>query len=271
MLSKLMKYEVKATQRIFLPMYALIIAFAGINKLFMQLNLQPADGMFAIATGISMAVYVILIAATFVMTLIVMIQRFYKNLLGDEGYLSFTLPVKVHSHIDCKMLITLMWSVLSIVVALLSVFILAVSTNMMKETRQIFTAIGNDFQHYGGMAWLVAVEAIAFVLVSILACTLQIYASITVGSYCSKHKLLAGFGAFIGFGVVQQIVCSILLGAYTGGQQMDDFLHSHTLTDWAMLHTAAGFLGAIILFNLIFGAAFYFLTNWLLSKKLNLE
>ncbi len=271
MLSKLMKYEVKATQRIFLPMYALIIVFAGINKLFMQLNFQRSDGMFSIATGISMAVYVILIAATFVMTLVVMIQRFYKNLLGDEGYLSFTLPVKVHSHIDCKMLISLMWNVLSIVVAVLSVFILAVSSNMMKETREILTAIGKDFQHYGGMAWLVAVEAIVLILVSILVSTLQIYASITVGSYCSKHKLLAGFGAFIGFGVVQQIVGSILFGIYTGGQQMDYFLHSKTLTDWAMLQTAAGFLGASILFTLVFGAAFYFFTNWLLSKKLNLE
>lgn len=271
MLSKLMKYEVKATQRIFLPMYALIIVFAGINKLFMQLNFQRTDGVFFIATGISMAVYVILIAATFIMTLVVMIQRFYKNLLGDEGYLSFTLPVKVHSHIDCKMLITLMWSVLSIVVALLSVFILAVSTNMMKETREILTAIGRDFQHYGGMAWLVAVEIIVLVLVSILVSTLQIYASVTVGSYCSKHKLLAGFGAFIGFGVVEEIIGSIIFGIYTGGQQMDYFLHSHTLTDWAMLHTTAGFLGATILFNLVFGVAFYFFTNWLLSKKLNLE
>ena len=271
MLSKLMKYEVKATQRIFLPMYALIIVFAGINKLFMQLNFQRMDGMFSVATGISMVVYVILIAATFVMTLVVMIQRFYKNLLGDEGYLSFTLPVKVHSHIDCKMLVSLMWNILSIVVALLSVFILAVSTDMMKETREILDGIGRDFQQYGGMAWLVTVEVIVLVLVSILACTLQIYASITVGNYSSKHKLLAGFGAFIGFGVVQQIVCSILLGAYTGGQQMDDFLHSHALTDWAMLHTVAGWFGAAILFDLVFGAAFYFLTNWLLSKKLNLE
>lgn len=32
--------------------------------------------------------------ALFVLTMIVIIQRFYKGLLCDEGYLMFTLPVK---------------------------------------------------------------------------------------------------------------------------------------------------------------------------------
>ena len=42
---------------------------------------------------ISIALVSMLIAAAFVITLILTIQRFYKNLLTDEGYLMFTLPV----------------------------------------------------------------------------------------------------------------------------------------------------------------------------------
>ncbi len=64
--------------------------------------------------AISMTIYCLLIAAVFVMTLVVTIQRFNKNLLGDEGYLSFTLPVKVTATSYSKMIISLMWTVLSV-------------------------------------------------------------------------------------------------------------------------------------------------------------
>ena len=40
-----------------------------------------------------------LFMAAFVLTLIIQIQRFSKNLLGDEGYLMFTLPASVSQHI----------------------------------------------------------------------------------------------------------------------------------------------------------------------------
>lgn len=125
MLGKLMKYEIKATQRIFLPLYGLILVFALLIKVFMLFNIQNARGMAIIPFVITMIIYCVLIAAVCVMTLVVTIQRFNKNLLGDEGYLSFTLPVKVHSHIDSKMIISLMWTVLSLIVSAVSIFILA--------------------------------------------------------------------------------------------------------------------------------------------------
>jgi hypothetical protein len=61
------------------------------------------------------------------MTLIVLIQRFYKNLLGDEGYLMFTLPVQSWSHILSKLAVSMLWTVVSGGVALCS--ILFISSN----------------------------------------------------------------------------------------------------------------------------------------------
>ena len=39
MLGKLTKYEIKATARIFLPLYAGLLLFALINKVFIEINL----------------------------------------------------------------------------------------------------------------------------------------------------------------------------------------------------------------------------------------
>lgn len=40
-----------------------------------------------------------------VVTAVILIQRFYKNLLGSEGYLMFTLPVTVSQHLFSKTII----------------------------------------------------------------------------------------------------------------------------------------------------------------------
>lgn len=266
MLGKLMKYEIKATQRIFLPLYGLIILFTLINKAFITFNFDKMQGMAVVPFVITMIIYCVLIAAAFVMTLIVAIQRFQKNLLNDEGYLSFTLPVKAHSHIDSKMIVTLMWTVLSLIVAALSIFILGVNKDNVQDFSKFCMQASSEFQQYGAQAYGVLIEFIIFMLVGILAGVLQIYASITVGNLSSKHKLLAGFGAYIGFGVIEQIVFSVLINAGVNIDNWGTLYHSIP----PIQVTAAG-IGIMILYSLIFGVAFYFFTNWMLSKKLNLE
>ena len=86
MLGKLMKYEFKATSRMLLPINGAMLLFELINRLFMELNFFQTGNMAISALATVMAVmYVMVIIAAFVITLIVIIQRFYKNLLTDEG------------------------------------------------------------------------------------------------------------------------------------------------------------------------------------------
>lgn len=273
MLGKLMKYEIRATQRIFLPLYGLIFVFALLIRLFMSLNMQNAQGMAIMPFAITMAIYCLLIAAVFVMTLVVTIQRFHKNLLGDEGYLSFTLPVTVHSHISSKMIISLMWSVASLIVSVLSAMILVTSQTDLTKIREFMCQFGQVFMNkYGFWCGLIIVELIALMIVGTLSFILQLYASVTVGNFSSKHKLLAGFGAFIGFSVVEQILTSFLFNIgnnLTSDNALRAFWNG--TDDLGKLQGIAGFMGAGLAYEAVFGLAFYFLTNWLLSDKLNLE
>ena len=140
MLGKLMKYEFKATSRMLLPINGAMLLFALINRLFMELNFFQTGNMAISALATVMAVmYVMVIIAAFVITLIVIIQRFYKNLLTDEGYLMFTLPVKAHSHITSKGIVAFVWYLASFVVCALSIFILVVDQNVIDGLSQFFT------------------------------------------------------------------------------------------------------------------------------------
>ena len=215
-----------------------------------------------------MAAYVAFIVALFVVTLVVLIRRFYKNLLGDEGYLSFTLPVKVHSHIDAKLITTFMWEVISFIVSAFSIFIMTINKNTVQQFSEFCMAVSRFFASNGAIASQLLIEVILVLIIGILACTLQIYASIVIGNLCSKHKMLAGFGAFVGFGIVQQIIGSTVLS-----NMIYNFTFSitHSSSTMASFYTMRSFLLVVIIFNLVFSVIFYFITEWMLRKKLNLE
>mgnify|MGYP006988889638 CR=1 FL=1 len=53
------------------------------------------------------------IVAAVVMTVVLMVSRFYRNLLRNEGYLMFTLPVSAHALVWSKLIVSLVWFLLT--------------------------------------------------------------------------------------------------------------------------------------------------------------
>ena len=116
MLGKLLKYEFKATSRILLPLYGALLIFAFIVKIFIGTKLDGVnmDFLGGIPAVVSIFTYGATMAAVFIVTIFIIIQRFYKNLLGDEGYLMNTLPVSTTSNISSKLISAIIWSLVSI-------------------------------------------------------------------------------------------------------------------------------------------------------------
>ncbi|WP_277668364.1 hypothetical protein [Caproiciproducens galactitolivorans] len=266
MLRKLLKYEIKATSRIFLPMYALLIVFALLNKFFMAVNSE----LLRIPRAIAATVFVFIIIGLCVVTLVVTIQRFNKSLLTDEGYLSFTLPVRIHSHIDSKMLVTLMWTILSFLVSMVSIFIMSIDKTTIWSLHRFVNELMRVLNKIGFNGYVLVLESILFVIIGILSVTLEIYAAITVGNMSSKHKLLAGVGAYLGFGVIQQIIMSIIMSTCEKSisQYFDSMIRAGEL---AQVQLAQTVLFGLIAYMVVMGVVFYFFTEWMLRKKLNLE
>ncbi len=264
MLGKLLKYEWKATARIFVPFYLAIVVFALINRIFISLNVS--DGWMAFVAGLSGATYALAIAATLALTLFIIIQRFYKNLLGDEGYLMFTLPVKTWQNITAKLLIAAAWQLISALVVIGSVFLMVAQPGIMVEIRKAFADIVIELAKInlslGAMtAWIVAA-----ILVSLFTGILFLYASISIGQLFSRYKLVASFGAFLVLNTVSQIISSLLVGAlYLAMPQ--------AFVDNAVppAEFFTGLLAGTIVLNLLMGVAYYIVSERILTKRLNLE
>ena len=98
MLRKLLKHEFRATGRIMLPMYLILLVTAVGSNLAGRGMLDGRYHILNILGVLIVTAFGIAICGALLMSFVLMIQRFYKNLLQDEGYLMFTLPASVHQH-----------------------------------------------------------------------------------------------------------------------------------------------------------------------------
>ncbi|WP_312643076.1 hypothetical protein [Hydrogenoanaerobacterium sp.] len=271
MLGKLMKYEIKATSRMFLPLYGALIVLALINKVFFSFGIFNSidhallSRFSDIPKTLALTAYIFIIIAIFIITVIVMFQRFYKNLLGDEGYLMFTLPVKPWMNIVNKLVVSVMWVILSSVITLISIFILMVNGDLIRAIPEaIVMTVRALNTELGVNAGLFLTEMAITIFVGLFVNILQVYAAIALGQLCNSHKLLASFGAYLGINIVSQTVASVFMVL----SMMINPTWMNTVSPGYMMNLFL--IGGTIL-NLIFGAAFYFITHFILTKKLNLE
>ncbi|HBN81002.1 MAG TPA: hypothetical protein DD433_06455 [Ruminococcaceae bacterium] len=266
MLRKLLKYEFQATGRIFLPLYLLLFLFTVMNKAFLSMNSGNigASGL-QIPTFLAMTAYVCIVVAIVVVTLVATIQRFYKNLLTDEGYLMFTLPVSVHSHIFSKLLVASVWTLLSTIFSILSVFILAASPDFMNTLSRMIQSFLQAFGQFGAPMYLITGEAVVLVLVTLAASILNIYVSIALGHLVKKHRVAGALGAYFLIGLVEQFLFSIFMTAAKNGEWFRSF------ENWDHTVLIESGLAALILVTAALGAIYYFGTYYILKNKLNLE
>ena len=262
MLGKLMKYEIKGTARLLLPVYAALLAMTLINKIFLSIN-SDATG-FIVTTGIIMAHYVCIIIA------LVIIQRFYKNLMTDEGYLMFTLPVPTWQQIVSKLVIALMWTFVCGIVIMLSIMILAIDGASLQYMGEFFQELGRAFNSpEGGQAALILIELFILMIVGVCCNVLQVYTSISVGQLFGKHKIIGAFVTYIAINIILQIIFTVMTVSFalTSDTSMLNAVFNNmdpvTAVNW-MLNI--GTLG-----NLILSAIYFAVTNYILKNKLNLE
>ena len=117
---------------------------------------------------------------------------------------------------------------------------------------------------------MILLEGIVLLIIATLGSIVTIYAAITIGNMSSKHKLLAGLGAYLGFGIIEQIVASVIITSF-GGTVEHYFESLNRATMSAQVGGVQLVMLGMILYSLVFGAVYYILTNWMLQRKLNLE
>ena len=274
MLGKLIKHETRATSRIFLPLYGALLILTIFTKLVMAIGAPDffsetvtSNKVAEIILGISFTLYFILIVGISVMTLVMIIQRFYKNLFTDEGYLMFSLPVKTWELVLSKLLVGMIWSAVCTIMIVLTFFIFSLGYFSMMELSQSIRSAYSMFYLQTGMELnLFMAELILFILVQTVASILMIYVSIAIGQLFNQHRIIAAFGAYIVITIAIQIIMSIFMAVFAIGNLENAILNgSDTITAVHWL------LNGTTMLNVVMGIGFYYGTLIIMKKRLNLE
>ena len=274
MLRKLLKHEFRATGRVMLPLFGLLLlASVGANLSIRGMLDSSSDFLTTIGTILIM-LFTIAIIAVGIMSLVVMVSRFYKNLLQDEGYVMMTLPVSIHQQVWSKLIVSTVWFAATVLVIILACCITAFDIRFMgelwRELRNIVHAV-IQYNHmdvvFNGAAF--ALEALILCILGSVSFCLRAYSAMAIGFSRPNHKGLFSVAAYIGIGVVLQILGGIVISLLN-----DSWFHRLLLGWEPNVSVVAGMhlgMWLLILLEIIYAAVFYFLTVYFLQKHLNLE
>ena len=288
MLSKLIKYDFRAIGKVGKPMLLIlcgVIVLGMLNawatgvlvmEVTSQVEVEPVTTLLLMTSVVMDVLILFAIAASGVTILIMAVVHFYKSLLTDEGYLTFTLPVKPSELLLSKLISGSVWQLIYFAVILLgflliftfgigmSVMLPAWQAGQLSELIQgmqsgfafVELALDEMFDPYS------IVVLVYQYLVMMIYTQLLYYASVFFGAVISKkNRVLASVLCIAGGYMINSIVTSAV----------NIFVEIFGLI---ALDTMSTYMGVTFSLNAIFFTAMsvglFFLTRYMMDKKLNL-
>ena len=257
MLGKLLKYDFRAMWKQFSIIWLAALVIALINRFTLPFNTK--GGLVAnneLVAVITMSVFVGVLCAMFVVAMVFVLTRFYKGLLGDEGYLMHTLPVQTWQLILSKLICALAVTILNVVVSMLAmVLMMPIDWTDLFDVIMWQRLVQGLAQQPDAILYLVE-----FFLMVIMAMALMIavvYLSMAIGHLFHRRRIFMSVVAFFAIDIVGNIVLTLL--ANTGLAYEITTLGGH-LSFWIGIVLLA--IPAVVLF---------LATSYILKNRLNLE
>lgn len=269
MLSKLIRHEFRATGRVMLPLYLILLVLSLGANISTRRMLGTDIRILNLLGSLLLIAFIAAIFGVCIMSLVLMAQRFQKNLMGDEGYIMFTLPVSVHEHIWSKLLVSSVWFIVTIVVVFIACGILVSDVQFIKGIFEMLQRIFRDVTMPDAMnSVLFILEFILLAFVSCAAFSLQFYAALSVGHSFPNHKMALSVAAFFIFQFIMQFLTSLLIICLDNLRVPEYVSSLWNLEGWAAMHAV---IILMICAVAVYGAVYYAITAVTLQNRLNLE
>lgn len=278
MLKKLLKKDFQATARTFLPMILGFVIVSVLAKILFEVGIMSTilndsyvsdtNEFMIVSSVIFLLLYIIYIIAFFIMTYVFIVSDFYKTMISEQAYLTHTLPVKTSTLICSKLIIAIFWQAMVYLLVFLSFLLFVIGHMPEIPWQEIFI----NFHITLGVS---PGEYTAFMIICMIigafSSPLMFYASIAIGHLFGKHKVMGAILSYLGIYTVMQIICTIAMIAF--GYSFTAALQAPNSTFNTTFYSS--FFGSYMWFAVIFSTItcilFYFITNYVMSKKLNLE
>ena len=304
-MNKLLKYEFRATLRLYLPLYLVMLGFAVLGRFSLwgvpwevtvqedlvgwtNLSVSVAgtgvgNEVLAILLNIVLTGNVLVLLGAMVVHFIITLQRFWKNLMGDEGYLMFTLPVSTGELLWSKAICAFVWGVVTALMVLLSVLVLAWHPQLVQAVKQELSTIApEEWQLILQMLHNVLPPVmwpilVAEAVISGMGGLFLLYSAMAIGHTVKNHKVLASVGAYgiisMVLGTAASLLMNLLLPLMAGIPQD---IQLNSLSDLLLFSYQIGrFMTGIwlvaLVIDLLSAIGGFLLARHLLNTQLNLE
>lgn len=263
MLWKLLKYDFRSMFKQFAFIWPAALLLALVNRFILPFENNEAN--VSIENGellavITITVFIGVLIAMFVVAMVFILQRFYRGLLGDEGYLMHTLPVSAWQLVASKLVCALFVTVANMAVACLAVFLLFPISWWDLFDLELWRAIFRGLaQHPDTLLYLF--EFCLLMLAGLALAMTTLYLAMAVGHLFARRRVLMSVVAFFAIDVAVSV--AIDAAGRLGLLNWLDILVMRGQDHAASL--------AYLVLILIPTALFFWGTSYILKTRLNLE
>ena len=255
MLLKLLKYDFRAMWKQFSLIWGAALALALANRFTV---FRDAGNNVRTNSGLLTFAFLAVIVAMFVIAVMFVVNRFSKGLLGNEGYLMHTLPVRPWQLVLSKLICGIFTWIGCGVVALMSPFLMTPSIHWMEDLNiSVLVHILRDIKP----SVLVLMAELCLTTLSFLVLFIaSMYLAMAVGHLFSRHRRLISVAVFIGLYILIANLYEWVF-SYRFAQSL---MNMATVNAYGSMLTASAIMLAP-------AAAFLAAVCWILEHKLNLE
>lgn len=287
MLKKLLKYDLNAIWKLWVALSAALLGMAVFMSLLIRFSivssLASSSSLFSLflVLGSFVSGFGVIIAwsGILIVTPIMCYIRYFKNFFSDEGYLTFTLPVKRSTLYLSKVINVFIFNVGNVIVTIIAILL---ALMIIPETGNNGAILNFEILKtlWSGIVWLwqelglwLAVYLLGIILLA-TACSLyqigMIHLCITVGAtVAKKHKVLAALGIYMGVSFILSSVYQVF-GMF-GLQSVEGFVYLADTTSALLTHlTLLSVLFLAIVIVSVAAAILHLITLNTIERKLNL-
>lgn len=252
MLGKLIKHELRAM----LNKFSLVAIIFLVVSVIVRIMTLFEDAM---EDSISFTMSFVFITSVFVIGLVGLnfyalfssVTRFQKNLFGDEGYLMHTLPVPSYYHIITKFVAGLVTWIVSVIISMISITISFFGVNEITGMIEAVSDMFSFIAEYPLQSFMLFILTTASYCALIFLC----YLCVSITNFVPKGKGAVNALMIIGAIIVNNIIMSIIT-EFLANSEIDSEITA------SLIYTAYFAVVAVV---------FFFITNRIISRNLNLE
>lgn len=285
MLKKLLKYDMQWVWKIWWILIPSVLGVGFFDALLLRFVIvqfsseEPTMPVLAVLALFALIFSIFILVGSTMLTFALVHIRFYTHLFTDQGYLTFTLPVKRRDILLSKAINALFWTAMHAVLLVIVVLFFVTFAPPPEDAGLLSLFLYDRFAELLSLLWtqfggfLILYAVLALVLLALLECfsiSLCFFCITFASTVVKKAKLLLAVGIYYGATSVISFFSSIFgtFGSVIFGEGLVELLTGKVSAMQHLSITVLLILACVIVAAI--ASVFYFITRNILERKLNL-